>query len=127
MFNGLALLLSCEDFSADTAAFSSSSVFLSQHRDPRLMFDMGPQFSSCLVILGMSFERYIMVCFASQAKTVLTKTRRIVCYMVIILLMASCWALLIVDFSKQFLLAENLSEQSVKYPFVGIHTGKFYQ
>ncbi len=29
---------------------------------------MGPQISSSFIILGMSFERYIIVCFASQAK-----------------------------------------------------------
>ena len=69
---------------------------------------------SRIAMLAMSFERYIKVCWATQAKDILTTTRRAILYLVIIFLLLISWVLLLLDFSNQLFFAFRFSEQSVR-------------
>ena len=108
--------LACEQFSMSfEPQFSYFASVAATHFDPKLLFDLAPQITSSLIILGMSFERYILVCYARDAKRILKKPRRLVIYVVVLTLIIISWGLLLLDFFKPFLFSDNLSEFSVSF------------
>ncbi len=100
-------LLTCSSNYVSSISIRRSKVqdFLYKHYDPRLFIDMGPHVSNCLIILGMAYERYILVCFPSAAKTILSRKRRIILYAIILAIIAVCWTTLLTDFFEQLLLS----------------------
>ena len=91
--------------------WSSVQTYLVNHRDPRLLFDLGAQVGNSLIILGMAYERYILVCWASDVKTILTRTRRFALYCAVIALIAFCWSFLIWDFFDPGYFSSQLSRR----------------
>ncbi len=53
----------------------------------RLISELVPHYSQCVLILCMSVERYILICHAASAARLLSKKRRILCYTLIVLLL----------------------------------------
>ncbi len=117
IIESLGTLLSCGSktpINGFTLKYSFLSSISISRRDPKLLFDMGPQISSSFIILGMSIERYVMVCYASRAKLILKRSRRITFYFIMMTLMNLCWGLLALDFFEQSFFSDRLPNHSVK-------------
>ena len=72
------------------------------HYDARLLFDMGPYFSNCVIILAMAFERFILVCFTSSADRILSRQRRILLYSLVCASIIAAFAILAIDLYDKF-------------------------
>ncbi len=48
-------------------------------------------------MLGMAFERYVMVCHATNANRILSKSRRVTIYLIILVLVLVCAGLVAMD------------------------------
>ena len=47
------------------------------HKDPFLLLDTGVQVVSCLTILGMAFERFVLVCYPTRTENYLNNRIRV--------------------------------------------------
>ncbi len=56
---------------------------------PRLISEIVPHYSQCFLILFMSIERYVLVRYAADAETILSKKRRLAFYTFIIIFLAA--------------------------------------
>ncbi len=115
LFGNIGELLDCRELSDGYPQFSFWASVVNNHKDPKLLFDLAPQMSNSMIILGMAFERYILVCYAKEAKKFLNRSKRSALYIVTILSMCFACGFLFLDFFKPTLFSENLSQFSVKF------------
>ena len=109
--DSLSSLLTCENHLFPQSVefvFSNVQKHLYEHYDPRLLFDIGPQISNSLIMLGMAYERYILVCFGTDAKAILSRAKRLVLYICIVAAIAFFWTLFIVEFLKPYFFSDKI-------------------
>ena len=77
---------------------TSLFAFLNRYRSVRWLLELMPHISQSLLILAMSFERFIFVCKAASAKQILSKKNRLVAYPILVLVILLSALFVLTDF-----------------------------
>ncbi len=107
--------LQCYDYSNNgQRLFPKFYNLFVDHEDPRLLLEAGPHFANIVLILGMAVERYILVVYATEAESLLSKRRRVVFIIFMTILLAVPLVVFTIDlFWPEFFSREALSPMKV--------------
>ncbi len=82
-------------------------VYMSFYEATKWILEQVPHFSQCILLATLAVERYILVCYPSGAKTLLSRKKRTSAFVFVTLLLLACSSVSVIDLVTDYIHRRN--------------------